>query len=71
MSVFREKALLQKFRLCRADIVAAIGASENAPHPTTLRELADLQLAIMATEQVIKDKQDAGFVHSFENLDAA
>jgi hypothetical protein len=71
MSVFRDKALLQRFRLCRADLVAAIGASEYAPHPTTLRELANLQLAIMATEQVISDKQDAGFLHAFENLDAA
>ena len=71
MSVFRDKALLQRLRLCRADLVAAIGANENAPHPTTLRELADLQLVIAATEQVIKDKQDASFLRSFENLDAA
>ena len=71
MSVFRDKALLQRFRLCRADLIAAIGASEHPPHPTTLRELADLQLVIMATEQVIRDKQDAGFLHSFEQLDAA
>ena len=71
MSVFRDKALLQRFRLCRADLIAAIGASEHPPNPTTLRELADLQLVIMATEQVIRDKQDASFVHSFEQLDAA
>ena len=71
MSVFRDNALLQRFRLCRADLVAAIGASEYAPHPTTLGELANLQLAIMATEQVIRDKQDPGFLHAFENLDAA
>ena len=71
MSVFQDKALLQRFRLCRADLVAAIGASDYAPHPTTLRELADLQLVIMATEQVIKDKQDAGFVRSWEKQEAA
>ena len=70
MSVFRDKALLKRFRLCRADLVAAIGDNELPPHPTTLRELADLQLAIMATEQVIKDKQDTSFLRSFENLDA-
>jgi hypothetical protein len=71
MSVFRDKAVLHRFRLCRADLVAAIGADEHAPHPKTLRELADLQLAIMAVEQVIKDKQDAAFMRSFENQDAA
>ena len=71
MSVFRDKALLQRFRLCRADLVSAIGTSEHPPHPTTMRDLADLQLAIMATEQVIRDKQDASFLRSFENLDAA
>jgi len=71
MSVFRDQALLQRFRLCRADLVAAMGASERPPHPATLRELANLQLVIMATEQVIRDKQDAGFLRSFESLDAA
>ena len=71
MSVFQDKALLQRFRLCRADLVAAIASSEQPPHRNTLRELADLQLAIMATEQVIRDKQDTGFLYSFENLDAA
>ena len=69
--MFRDKALLQQFRLCRADMVAAIGASDSPPHPSTLRELADLQLVIMATEQVIRDKQDQTFLRSFENLDAA
>ena len=71
MSVFRDHALLQRFRLCRADLVTAISASERPPHPATLRELANLQLIIMATEQVIEDKKDAGFVRSFESLDAA
>ena len=64
MSVFRDNALLQRFRLFRADIVTAISASERPPHPATLRELANLQLIIMATEQVIADKQDAGFVRA-------
>jgi hypothetical protein len=52
-------------------MVAAIGASKFPPNPVTLRELADLQLVIMATEQVLKDKQDAKFLRSFEELDAA
>jgi hypothetical protein len=71
MSVFRDKAVLQQFRLCRADLIDAIGASDQPPHPNTLRQLADLQLAIMATEQVIKDKQDPAFMRSYENLNAA
>ena len=71
MSVFRDRALLQRFRLCRADLVTAIAASEHPPHPTTLRELADLQLVIMATDQVIKDKLDVGFMRDFEKQDAA
>jgi hypothetical protein len=71
MTSFCDKALLHKLRLCRADLVGAIGASEIAPLPKTLRELADLQLVIMATEQAIRDKQDAGFVHSLGSLNAA
>jgi hypothetical protein len=71
MSVFRDRALLQRFRLCRADMVEAIGASTLPPHPSTLRELADLQLVIMATEQVLNDKQDANFLRSFKEQDAA
>lgn len=66
MTLLRDKALLHRFRLCRADLVDAMGASERAPHPTTLRELAELQLVIMATEQAIKDKQEEGFARSFE-----
>jgi hypothetical protein len=71
MSVFRDKALLHQFRLCRADMVKAIGDADGPPHPTTLRELADLQLVIMATEQTIKDKQDQNFLRSFESEHAA
>ena len=71
MSAFRDKALLQQFRLCRADVVAAMGASERPPHPDTLRELANLQLAIMAIEQVVRDKQDQSFLRSFESQNAA
>ena len=52
-------------------MVEAISASKIPPHPTTLRELADLQLVIMATEQVLNDKQDAAFMRSFEAHDAA
>ena len=39
--------------------------SSNTPHPTTLRDYADLQPANQATEQVINDKQDAGFMRSW------
>jgi len=71
MSAFRDRALLQRFRLCRADMVEAIGASQAPPNPSTLRELAELQLVVMAIEQAINDKQDASFMRSFEKLDAA
>jgi hypothetical protein len=71
MSVFRDNALLQRLRLCRADMVTAMSDSEQPPHPSTLREVANLQLVIMATEQAIRDKQDHDFMRSFENLDAA
>jgi hypothetical protein len=71
MTVFRDKALLHQLRLCRADMVTAIGESDLPPHPTTLKELAELQLIIMATEQAIKDKQDHSFLRSFESQDAA
>jgi hypothetical protein len=61
--------LLDQFRLCRADVVAAIGSSDRPPHPETLRELSQLQLVIIAIEQVIRDKQSSSFVRSLENQD--
>jgi hypothetical protein len=70
MKSFRDGELLQKFRLCRADMVDALGASEQPPHPKTLRELADLQLVIMATEAAIADKSDSHFLQQF-NAQAA
>jgi hypothetical protein len=69
MSAFRDKALLHQFRLCRADVVTAMGASDRAPHPDTLRELAHLQLTITAIEQVIRDKQDPVFVRALGGPD--
>ena len=63
--------LLQKFRLCRADMIEAIARNPNPPNPTTLRELADLQLVIMATEQTIADKRDPMFLRQFQQLEAA
>jgi hypothetical protein len=66
MTTLRDGELLQKFRLCRPDMVDALGASEQPPHPRTLRELADLQLVIMATEAAIADKSDYYFLRQFE-----
>ena len=71
MPDFREAMLLQKFRLCRADMVAAMSAGQRPPHSSTLRELAELQLVIMATEQAIADKSEAGFLHRFKEQEAA
>jgi hypothetical protein len=62
----RDTVLLQRLRLCRADIVAAMSASERPPSPSTLRQLADLQLTIMATKEVIADKSDVRFLRQFE-----
>jgi hypothetical protein len=66
MKTLRDGELLQRFRLCRADMVDALSASERPPHPRTLRELADLQLVIMATEAAISDKSDSYFLRQFE-----
>ena len=52
-------------------MVAAMSASELPPNPKTLRELADLQLVIIAIEGAIADKSDAGFLHQFEEQAAA
>jgi hypothetical protein len=66
MKSFHDAFLLQRLRLCRADIIAAIGTSDRPPRATTLRQLADLQLVIMATEAAIKDKSDTAFLRLFE-----
>jgi len=66
MKSLRDTLLLQKLRLCRADVVEAMGASDTTPAPKTLRELAELQLVIMATEAAIADKSDASFFLKFE-----
>jgi len=71
MPMLQDMALLKRLRLCRADVVSAMSACEHSPNSATLRELSELQLVIMATEQAIRDKQDAGFLHSFEELNAA
>jgi hypothetical protein len=57
--------LLQKLRLARADFVTAMSTESRAPHPNSLRSLAELQLVIMATEAVIADKADVHFHHQF------
>ena len=66
MKSLRDALLLQKLRLCRADIVAAMSASDQPPAAKTLRELADLQLVIMATEGAIADKTDPNFLRKLE-----
>jgi hypothetical protein len=60
--------LLHRFRLCRADMIAALSVHSHPPDAKTLRDLADLQLAIMATEAAIADKTDAAFLAEFTNL---
>ena len=71
MKALCETTLLQKLRLCRSDVIAAMSASEQPPNPRALRELADLQLVIMATEGAIADKSDACFLQQFEKRAAA
>lgn len=67
MSSRGEAELLQTLRLCRADMIEAIAASIEPPNSKTLRELADLQLVIMATEQTIADKSDPDFLIEFRS----
>jgi hypothetical protein len=67
----REAKLLRTFRLCRADVVAALSSRSEPPTPTMLRELAELQLVIMATEAAIADKAKADFLKEFEEQAAA
>ena len=61
MQSVRDRLLLRTFRLCRADMVDAMTASSKPPTAGMLRELAELQLVIMATEGTIADKLDADF----------
>jgi hypothetical protein len=56
MKTVHDEVLLQNFKLCRADLIAAINNSEDPPSLRTMRELADLQLVIMETEGVIAEK---------------
>jgi hypothetical protein len=67
----REAKLLRTFRLCRADVVAALSSRSEPPTPTMLRELAELQLVIMATEAAIADKAKADVLKEFEEQAAA
>ena len=66
MKSFQDARLLRTLRLCRADFIAAVGAGDRPPQRRTLRELADLQLVIMAAEAAIADKSDAAFLREFE-----
>ena len=61
----RAEILLRQFRLCRADIVETISSSALPPSPQSLRSLAELQLAIMATEASIADKANIGFLSDY------
>ena len=69
MQTHRDEMLLRRFRLCRADIVATLGSDTLPPSPQSLRLLAHLQLAIMATEAAINDRTDAQF--EWQLLEAA
>ena len=51
-------------------MIAAISESPSPPNSITLRELADLQLVIMATEQAISDKRDPNFLRRFNDIAA-
>jgi hypothetical protein len=65
MKAQRERTLLRRLQLCRADIVAAIGDSLLPPSPQSLRTLADLQLSIMAVEAAIENRSDSHFEREF------
>jgi len=65
MKTQRDKMLLRRLQLCRADIVATIGDDVLPPSPQSLRILAELQLSIMATEAAIHDKADPAFHREF------
>ena len=56
----QDHALLQIFRTCRADFISALSERSQPPCCKTLRELADLQLAIMAMEAAIAEKGELG-----------
>ena len=71
MIAFRDAQLLQIFRLCRADLITALGSRAEPPTATMMRELAELQLVIMATEGAIADKANAEFLREFKEKAAA
>jgi hypothetical protein len=71
MVAVRDAQLLRIFRLCRADIITALGSRLEPPTQTMLRELAELQLAIMATEGAIADKANPDFAREFQEKAAA
>jgi hypothetical protein len=71
MIAIRDAKLLRTFRLCRADIVTALSSRLEPPTQAMMRELAELQLVIMATEGAIADKANADFVKEFEEKAAA
>ena len=71
MIAVRDAQFLQILRLCRADIITALGSRVEPPTQTMMRELADLQLAIMAVEGAIADKTSAAFFKEFEEKAAA
>ena len=71
MQSIRDTILLRTLRLCRADVVEAIAARARPPSAAMLKELAELQLVIMATEATISDKADPEFVRELEKRAAA
>jgi hypothetical protein len=71
MIAMRDAKLLRTLRLCRADIVTALSSSAEPPTQTIMRELAELQLVIMATEGAMADKANADFLEEFKEKAAA
>ena len=71
MIAIRDAQLLRTLRMCRSDIVTALGSRLEPPTQAMIRELAELQLVIMATEGAIADKANADFLKEFEEKAAA
>jgi len=71
MTSISDQSLLRRLRLCRADLLSGLQTGRLPPNSNSLREIADLQLAIMATEAVIADKSSPDFCREYRADQAA
>ena len=71
MASISDEVLLRRLRLCRADLLSSLQTGRLPPNSRSLREIADLQLAIMATEGVIADKSSPDFRREYHAEQAA